>query len=587
MNLFSGAAVACLLMVSLLSSVVKADNQRDLGHEIKASWGLNVEVGAAMRTRKQSNRIINPGDLPNPALSNAGANGDDGNLNFNRGDLTKGGGKVVGHLKLQRRAYGAYVSAYAWKDFVESHAKVPHGHAPNQFQPNQKLSDSGFDRRAKFQGAVWQQAFVYGRFTIADRPVVAKLGRQIVRWGSSAYRDGSFKTMNAINIAAHHRPGVSGEEIFIPTNMLHVDARLTPNTQLKGLYQLEWRRAIIDGCGTFLGNNDNAGGMGCHATFQGSDISSQEQFAKGNYFRRVSDKRARNSGQWGLKLDHALIAKKANVSGYFFNYHSRLPNFSVNKTTNPAPTTDAPGPHNSTTIQYDYPEDIKVYGVTADYTFSKIGNLLLNVSYVDKLPLQINTAELVGSSAASALGAPKNPNIPQGTWDYVSGHGLGEHIKGYKRYAAQRAELVFTRQQRGILNADGTHIKVTLAYENIPNLPSQADYRFGRPSLFGTGKPGEKGYVTRESWGYDVVVQLLYKQAIGPIDLKPTLQISNGIKGYSGDNSFRKGVSRSMLALNASAGDANVRLAYRHFGQGTYSNIRDRDYLEFSVGYKF
>ena len=61
--------------------------------------------------------------------------------------------------------------------------------------------------RVIFQGATFQDVFVHGTFQVNEQPLKLKAGRQTLLWGRSLYSRGSLSALNAIDLAALHRPG--------------------------------------------------------------------------------------------------------------------------------------------------------------------------------------------------------------------------------------------------------------------------------------------------------------------------------------------------------------------------------------------
>ena len=236
---------------------------------------------------------------------------------------------------------------------------------------------------------------------------------------------------------------------------------------------------------------------------------------------------------------------------------------------------------------YEYPEDIQVFGLTADKTFESVGNLALNLSYIPDMPLQINTPDLTTQAVTSSLGAPSNANIPQGTQAYINGYGLGDEVQGYREYDVERAELTFTTIIPQLLGADRTIVSVQNAFEYIPDLPDTEDIRFRRHTNFGVGGPDEEGYVTDFSWGYQAAVISTYKDAIGAVTLKPGITYRHGVDGYSSDDALQENQRTLTLSLGMEYENLAAELSYTNYSDAKYSVVKDRDYVAFSTTYNF
>ncbi|MDA3921676.1 MAG: DUF1302 domain-containing protein [Salinisphaera sp.] len=557
----------------------------DLGNGVSADWTLKGIAGAAIRTQSPSNDILFAGNSPGGRSDDAVS--DDGDLNYKKGDFVKGGAQIYGSVKLSYKSYGVFVSGMGWEDYVEDNANVPHGNSPNGYVPNTPLSDHGFDRRAKFNGATFQEIYAFGKFDVKGHALTLKVGRQLLLWGRSIYNKGSFSSLNAIDLPAFHRPGSDYQQYLIPAGMLTADFDLTKNFNVKAFYQFEWRHSVTDGCGTFYDTYDNVA-PGCNATFSNLVVQPDgTSLAEGLYFRRTRDHDASNGGQYGAKFQYSFTQANAHVGAYFFNYNARLPTYSLHKNADPRPTAAAPAAFNSITVHYAYPSHIKVYGLTADKTFQSIGNLALNLSYVQNMPLQLNAPDITNQAASSALGQPGNPNIPPGTQRYVNGVPLGGNINGEKNYGVERAELTFTTIIPDLLGADKTVVSAEAAFENIPGLPSSRQMRFGRHTNFGVGSPGAAGYVTDFSWGYQLSLESTYKNVIGAVGLSPSLTMRDGVKGFSSDNSLQEHQRTITLGLGLDYKHFGANLSYTNYSTTAYSTVQDRDYVALSTSYDF
>lgn len=193
-----GFRTPCLCALGLLSLAgpALAGGTVDLSHGVSADWTLKGIAGGAIRTQSASNDILFAGNHPGGRSDDAVS--DDGDLNYHKGDFVKGSAQLYGSVKLSYQNYGVFVSGEGWYDYVEKNTSVPHGNVPNGYDPNTSLSDQGFNRRAKFTGATFQQAYAFGKFNVRGHDVSFKLGKQLLLWGRSLFTRGSFGSLNAI-----------------------------------------------------------------------------------------------------------------------------------------------------------------------------------------------------------------------------------------------------------------------------------------------------------------------------------------------------------------------------------------------------
>lgn len=582
-------AVGCssALALGLLTAAAPAmAGEKQFNEDLSVKWNLKASVGAISRMESARKENLFAGDTPGGTSGSAVS--DDGNLNYDGGEVVSAVAKAVGDVNLQYKNYGLFVRAKGWYDYVQKEKDVPHGNFPNEFVGGEPLSDDGFDRNSKFQGATFQDVFVHGTFQVNEQPLKLKAGRQTLLWGRSLYSRGSLSALNAIDLAALHRPGAEYTEFLKPSGMVTADYKFTDRLSMKSFYQYEWRAANLDGCGTFFSTLDNTA-VGCDATFSSSVIiPNKTAYENGVYIPRRDEKEPDDGGQYGLKFDYAFPKSKAKVGAYFLNYHMRLPIYSVTKEDSPLAQGITAG--NDIAYFYEYPEDIQVIGLTADKTFEGVGNLAMNLSYLPDMPVQINTPDMTTARVLEANGVPAAvaqgfATVPQDTIDYV--YGSGNEVTGFKEFDIQRAEFTFTTVIPKVLGAHKTIVSAQVGSEFIQDLPDQEDMRFRRHTNFGVGELGEDGYVTDFSWGYQLTLKSTYANAIGPVTLTPSLTLQHGVEGYSSDDALQEDQRSLGLGIGMGYKKLSADLSYTTYNDASYSVVNDRDYLSLSTTYNF
>jgi hypothetical protein len=582
-------AVGCssALALGLLTAAAPAmAGEKQFNEDLSVKWNLKASVGAISRMESARKENLFAGDTP--CGTSGSAVSDDGNLNYDGGEVVSAVAKAVGDVNLQYKNYGLFVRAKGWYDYVQKEKDVPHGNFPNEFVGGEPLSDDGFDRNSKFQGATFQDVFVHGTFQVNEQPLKLKAGRQTLLWGRSLYSRGSLSALNAIDLAALHRPGAEYTEFLKPSGMVTADYKFTDRLSMKSFYQYEWRAANLDGCGTFFSTLDNTA-VGCDATFSSSVIiPNKTAYENGVYIPRRDEKEPDDGGQYGLKFDYAFPKSKAKVGAYFLNYHMRLPIYSVTKEDSPLAQGITAG--NDIAYFYEYPEDIQVIGLTADKTFEGVGNLAMNLSYLPDMPVQINTPDMTTARVLEANGVPAAvaqgfATVPQDTIDYV--YGSGNEVTGFKEFDIQRAEFTFTTVIPKVLGAQKTIVSAQVGSEFIQDLPDQEDMRFRRHTNFGVGELGEDGYVTDFSWGYQLTLKSTYANAIGPVTLTPSLTLQHGVEGYSSDDALQEDQRSLGLGIGMGYKKLSADLSYTTYNDASYSVVNDRDYLSLSTTYNF
>ena len=143
--------------------------------------------------------------------------GDDGRLNFKKGETFSKIFKGIHDLELKYGDTGVFVRGKYWYDFELKDED-------RQFKP---ISDHSRKEGAKSSGAQILDAFVYHNYSIADLPGTVRAGKQVVSWGESTFIGNSINSINPVDVSAFRRPGAEIKEGLIPVNMLFASQGLT------------------------------------------------------------------------------------------------------------------------------------------------------------------------------------------------------------------------------------------------------------------------------------------------------------------------------------------------------------------------
>src|SRR5690554_3609287 len=277
--------------------------------EIEGSFDSSLSVGASWSAASRDKKFI--------GNANGGTGytqtGDDGRLNFKKGDSFSKIFKGLHDLELRYKDSGLFVRGKYWYDFKLQDQNLRHPDPQKR-----SISNKGRKEGAKARGAEILDAFVYHNYSILDQPGTVRLGKQVVSWGESTFIMNSINSINPIDVSAFRRPGAELKEGLIPVNMLFVSQNLTDQLSMEAFYQLSWKQTVIDNCGTFFSGADVASD-GCNDNYHildreltdalstidrmdpvllkqlGIEYSSDE----GLMVPRGKDNKAGDSGQWG------------------------------------------------------------------------------------------------------------------------------------------------------------------------------------------------------------------------------------------------------------------------------------------------
>ncbi|MDD2051878.1 DUF1302 domain-containing protein [Pseudomonas putida] len=593
--------------------------------EIEGQFDSSLSVGASWSTADANKDLI--------GVNNGGRGlsqtSDDGHLNFKKNETFSKIFKGIHDLELKYGDTGVFVRGKYWYDFE----------LKDESRPFKDISDHNRKEGAKSSGGQILDAFVYHNYSIADQPGSVRFGKQVVSWGESTFIGGGINSVNPIDVSAFRRPGAEIKEGLIPVNMFYVSQSLTENLSAEAFYQLEWDQTVVDNCGTFFssadviadGCNDNlrllskrsyVGGLSPFAlpTLANFGVDINEE---GTRVPRGADRDARDSGQFGVAMHYVFEPLDTEFGAYFMNYHSRAPIFSgqaapgslyqfiggggLGGLSGLAPIVIAA----NSKYFIEYPEDIRLYGLSFSTTLPTGTAWSGEVSYRPNAPVQLNTTDILYSAVRPLGGALSNASLLTGV--------PGQDLNGYRRKEITQFQTTLTHFFDQIMGASRLTLVGEVGVTHVGGLESTSDVRYGRDPVFGPGalpngtcaglnattitgagagastknrsrNCNNDGFTTATSWGYRGRAIWEYPDVFAGVNLKPSVAWSHDVDGYSpgpGGN-FEEGRKAVSLGLDAEYQNTyTASLSYTNFFGGRYSTVDDRDFLAFSVGANF
>lgn len=392
-NSFAAPIAAVLGLHAGLAQAISFELPWDDG-AIEGVFNTTITLGASVRTQDRHEDYlgkanINPDvcggvnqscqglfrDQGHPAAALAAQRGqfspnyDDGNWNYDKGDLTSAVAKITQDLNLTYGDFGLFVKTLAFYDAVNNDFDEFH---PNEINsdniddPRVGLNDPTFGpllprqygpglpvERKRRSGELLNQvgadlqlldAYLYGTVPFfGDRDLTFKAGRHTINWGESTLLAlNSVNQVNSINANNFYRVGFLVEEVFTPQGMVSVGFEPFYNATLEMFYAYEWLPVEAPGPGTMLQLSDVVGTNNAinyaHTHFGGSP-EDPEGIAYPLYnplqgvtntttvIDRLRDLDASDSGQYGFSLKYYAedFNDGTEMAFYFMNYHSRLP----------------------------------------------------------------------------------------------------------------------------------------------------------------------------------------------------------------------------------------------------------------------
>jgi len=564
--------------------------------EIEGQFDSSMSIGASWSTTDRDM------DLVGSANGGTGftQTGDDGRLNFKKGETFSKIFKGIHDLELRYGDSGAFIRGKYWYDFE----------LKDEDRLFKDISDSNRKEAAQSSGAQILDAFLYHNYYVGDLPGTVRLGKQVVSWGESTFIGNSINSINPLDAAAFRRPGAEIKEGLIPVNMLYVSQSLTDQLSMETFYQLEWDQTIVDNCGTFFAGADVVAD-GCDTNYNILDAATVNSLLalpaatraalginveqEGLLVRRGGDRDARDSGQYGVAF--RWLADSAEYGAYFMNYHSRTPNLNVRNANAAAigaalatPALASPILLSNGEYFLEYPEDIRLYGASFSTTLPTGTAWSGEVSYRPNLPIQINSTDITGRLARTVATAAAIGGATGGAAGAAAA-GLaqaGVESRGYNRKEVTQLQTTFTHFFDQVLGAGRVTVVGELGYTHVGGLESKSELRYGRDSIYGLDNTlyGNDGFVTADSWGYRLRALANYNNAFAGINLTPNVSFSHDVDGYG--PVFNEGSKAVSVGVDAEYQNTyTASLSYTDFFGGDYNTLVDRDFLALSMGVNF
>jgi len=525
-------------------------------------------------------------------------NSDDGNLNFDSGEVIFNQIRILSEMEFSYKNYGMFLRGNFFHDF----------------KLNDKDALSSDAKDLVGQRARMLDAYVYGNFELdGGRMASLRVGRQVVSWGESTFIPGGLSVLNPVDVTSLRTAGAELRDAFIPLGMVRGTIDLTPNLSAEALYMFEWDRVEAEPRGTFFSTNDFAVDGGQFAMLGFGRFPDQPLNLPGcgvdptplnclpaAGLPRAADDRPDEGGQFGAALRYfAPWLGDTEFGLYYLHYHSRLPLISGTAVTN---TNTSSGRFNIV-----YPEDIDVIAGSFNTTiFDSKWAWQGELSYSPNLPLQIDDVEVLFAGLS-----PLNNVIPEPVLRFRSQLGdfeAGEDIRGFMRRDVSRAQMTFTRLTGPVewLGANDVALVGEIGAMHVWDLPDRSELRFNGPGTDTGGGVGNElnggdlrnpvttrdGFATSFSWGYRLVVAPTYNSFLGTAwNLTPRVAFNHDVTGVSpgpGGNFIEDRKSITLGANFSLLSRWGVNFAYTNFfGAGKNNLLKDRDFVSAAISYSF
>lgn len=574
--------VAAIAAIGMMGSIPAHAFEFDVTDEVRGSLDTTLTYGALWRVSGQ--------DSENIGLSNGGSkasvNYDNGNQNYERGDLVSSLFKMTNDLSFDYKNFGAFFRVLSFYD---------HAIQNKDFDPNR--SDQRVIRNRLGHDYEIFDAYVRGSFDIANRNLNVKLGQQVLSWGESTFIPNSINSINPVDVSKLRAPGRELKEAFLPVKMLSVSLDVTDNVSVEAFNQFEFKKTRIEPNGSYFSSNDFASPGGSLVTAGAGTVNEDTAAAlvgiRDLTLSRTADRDAKDSGQYGVAI--RVLAPELNNTEfgiYAMNYHSRTPIVSGSFVNDGGNTL-------ASTYFNEYPEDISLYGLSFN-TLGPFGIALQGeYSYRPNQPLQTSATDglielITGGAAVTSLninGPTTAPNVFNGfvrrefhQFQMTATQTFGPQLGASQLIGVAEAGYTYIDTPNDfVLNGTGYDLAGVVNPSNVvatPANPQTTPPTFTAPGrtraftgdFLGTSLQG-KGGVTRNSYGYRAVMVANYNNAFQSINLSPRVAFSHDLRGTS--PTFNQGVKAVSVGVGATYLNAwTADVAYTNFfGGETYTGL--------------
>ncbi|NML47060.1 DUF1302 domain-containing protein [Ramlibacter sp. G-1-2-2] len=441
--------------------------------ELKIRWDNSVKYSAAFRVGDRSPGLSQTAFGPGGIVGPNNINQDDGDNNFGKG-LVSNRLDLLSELDMSWRNWGARVSGAGWYDSVYNGSTHNTSGTSNH---NPASEFPGDTRKLMGRDAEILDAFVFGKFDLAERPASFRLGRHTLLWGESLFFGangiaGGQAPVDLIKLLSV--PNSTFKEIAMPTGKVSGQMQVSDAVTLGGYYGYEWQATRLIPAGAYLSTSDSMG-PGAERINAGATGT----------FQRTPDQEPPNSGQYGLQMRYRADAIDTDFGLYAIRFHATSPSNIYTTLTGFPPALSA------STYRWVYGEGIRAYGASFAKSINEWG-LAGEVSVRDNQPLS--------SSGATIL-----PNIGVGTtFDNNGNPGYAVGRTGHAQFSwlASLGPNFLARESSFLGEfAWNTRLKVTKGEQFLnPN-------------------------ATRSAWAMRTVYAPTYRQAMAGWDITPSVGV--------------------------------------------------------------
>lgn len=610
-SLFFGTALAATLFAGA------AHAEKFKAGDVDVSIDTTVSVGATMRTSARDCRYVNTvnGGCITDDGDGHSVNSDNGNLNYDRWDLTSLLGRATMDIEAKWQNYGVFVRPTAFYDVM---------YATNSVQFRRLNHDS----RQQMQGDLTVlDAFAYGKWDVDGHATTLRIGKQALNWGESLLIPGGVNAFQAFDVNALQQPGSELKNAMTPMPMIYASVAATDALTIEAFWQFHYEKSALPGAGSFFSTDDIVG----EGSWPAYSFSLNDQTGSALITLNRSDDQGQNdTNQFGMAAHYYAegLGNGTDLGFYYVRYTSRLPflGFKNGNRTYTQVCTEEYGSAdcfggaaalgafiiaaNDSTYFYDYPGSIDMLGASFSTTVEDVafaGELTLtpkmplaltdsemNASQIDGLGAALPLSTAVGSPSDQLSSLPYAPGAGQSTLTHID-------LQTWQGQFNTISSFNTSDPLPSLIGADGGVFIVNAGFVYVPDA---GDYPLSRGGNVGairnsaaalllTSGQTNPQYATSFSSGYRMILSMDYSNPVNlPLTVSPYIAWRHDVLGYAPGPitaNYVKGLKQVELGVSADY-QSRIKgsLSYTNsFGAGWYNSDSDKDFLTASVSYSF
>ncbi|MDX2145131.1 MAG: DUF1302 domain-containing protein [Rhodospirillaceae bacterium] len=593
-SLLARTATAAIALTAMSAPVSAIDFT--LPNGVTGSFDSTYSVGGAIRTKGRSPDLV--------GIVNGGRafsiNGDNGNLNFSKGDFVSLNVRGTNELQLKSGNLQFFTRINYFYDHINRSTTLDRTPLSKRAE---HLAGLDFDLL---------DLYVAGNFDVGDSPLSVRIGNQVLSWGESTFIQNGINIVNPFDVTKLRGAGTELREGVVPVPIVQGSMGFG-DLSIEAFYQLGWDHTEIEAEGTFFSTSDIAspGGQNVFLRFAlppgpRDDPPRLSQGPVGSIVARGPDRDASDGGQFGIALRYLATELNDTEFGlYYMKYHSRLPLLS-GRTGNFGGL--AGGDYARTAAYFrEFPEDIKLAGASFNTTLGDTGIALQGeYSYHWDQPLQADDVELLFAALSPIdpfLPLPLPPGSAAFGRSQLGRFGFNQEVTGWRRKDYSQAQATATELIANVGPFDQIALVGEVGATWIHNMEGKSVLRYEGPGTFTSANPfftqltlqpataAIRGFADQFSWGYRLVFRGDINNAIGSIALQPQIAFNHDVNGTTPSpiGNFVDGRKSVTVSLGANyLNDWSATLAYTvNGGGGVYNLLKDRDFVSMTVSYSF